>query len=95
VAWCLGWGRDSRRMAGAGCPRWPSSAGEERRWWSEGVAECAGKEVGGAPGVGAELRAVTESSEGDRGGSMTTARWHSGGNGQRRKRVAHGEERSF
>jgi hypothetical protein len=55
-------------MAGVGCPRWLSSAGEERRWWSGGAAEGTGKEVGGAPDVGAELGVVMECSKGDRGG---------------------------
>jgi hypothetical protein len=64
----LGWGRDGRRMAGVGYPRWLDSAREERRWWSGGAAEGAGKEVGGAPGVCAELGVVTKSSERDRGG---------------------------
>jgi hypothetical protein len=68
VARCLGWGQDSRRSVGAGCPQWLSSAGEEQRWWSGGATEGAGKEVGGAPDVGAELGAVMGSSEGDRGG---------------------------
>jgi hypothetical protein len=50
-----------------GCPRWLGSAREERWWWSGGAAEGTGKEVWGAPGVGAELGVVTGSSEGDRG----------------------------
>jgi hypothetical protein len=49
-------------------PRWLSSAGEERRWWSRGAAEGAGKEVEVAPGVCAEIRAVSGSLEGDRAG---------------------------
>jgi hypothetical protein len=52
-------------MAGVGCLQWLGSVGEERWWWSRGAAEGAGKEVGGAPGVGAELGVVMESSEGD------------------------------
>jgi hypothetical protein len=72
VARYLGWGRDGRRMAGVGCPRWLGLPGEERRWWSGGVAEGTGKEVGGAPGVDVELGAVTGSSEGDRG---IVSRW--------------------
>jgi hypothetical protein len=64
----LGWGRDGQRRVGVGCLRWLGSAEEEWQWWSGGAAEGAGKEVGGAPGVGEELRAVTESSEGDQGG---------------------------
>jgi hypothetical protein len=43
-------------------------AGEEQRWWSRGADEGAGKEVGAAPDIGAELRAVTRNSKGDRGG---------------------------
>jgi hypothetical protein len=46
---------------------WLGSAGEEWLWWSRGAAEDVGKEVGGAPGIGAELRAVTGSLEGDQG----------------------------
>jgi hypothetical protein len=82
-------------MAGAGCSWWYGSVGEEWRRWSGGAAEGAGKEVRGAPSVGAELGAVTGSSEGDHGGSMTVARWRSGSNERRRKRAAHGEEHSF
>jgi hypothetical protein len=69
-------------MAGAGCPWWLGSAGEERRWWSGGAAKGTSKEVRGAPGVDAELGAVMESSEGDRGGVSwqlndggTTTQW--------------------
>jgi hypothetical protein len=51
-----------------GCPWWLGSAREEQRWWSGGEAEGTGKEVGGAPDVGAELGAVTGTSEGDWGG---------------------------
>jgi hypothetical protein len=64
----LGWGQDYRRRTREGCPWWLGSAGEELQWWSGGAAEGAGKEVRGAPGIGAELRVVTGSSEGDRGG---------------------------
>jgi hypothetical protein len=53
-----------------GCLRWLSLAREERWWWSGGAVEGTGKEVGGAPGVGAELREMTESSEGDQGGVL-------------------------
>jgi hypothetical protein len=49
-------------------PRWLSSAGEERRWWSRGAAEGAGKEVEVAPSVCVELRAVSGSLEGYRAG---------------------------
>jgi hypothetical protein len=31
VAWCLGWGRDGRRRAGAGCLQWLGSATKEWR----------------------------------------------------------------
>jgi hypothetical protein len=55
-------------MARAGCLCWLGSAEEERRWRRRGAADGVGKEVGGAPGVGAELRAVMGSSEGDRCG---------------------------
>jgi hypothetical protein len=73
AARCLGWGRDDRRMAGAGCPWCLGSAGEERRWWSRGAGKGAGKEVGRDPSIGAELRAVTGSLEGDRGWRFTMA----------------------
>jgi hypothetical protein len=51
-------------MAGVGCPQWLGSAREERQWWSRGVVEGTGKEVGGALDVGAELGALIGSSEG-------------------------------
>jgi hypothetical protein len=76
VARCLGWGRDGRRMAGAGSLRWLGSAQEERRWWSRGAAEGAGRELRGAPGISTELKAVMESLEGDRGG---VSRWLNNG----------------
>jgi hypothetical protein len=99
VARCLGWGRHGWKSTGAGCPWWHGSAKEERQWWSGGVAEGTGKEVRGAPGIGAELEAVMESSERTGmafcGSSMMVARRRSGGNGRRRKRTAHGEEHSF
>jgi hypothetical protein len=88
-------GRDGWRRARADCPWWLGSAGEEWRWGSGGAAKGTGKEVEGAPSVGAELGAVRRSSEEDRGSSKMVARWHSGSNGQRRKRVAPGEGRSF
>jgi hypothetical protein len=65
---CLGWGRDGWRRDRAGYPWWLGSAGDERWWWSGGATKASGKEVEGAPGVGAELRAVMESLEGDQGG---------------------------
>jgi hypothetical protein len=49
----------------------------------------AGKEVEGAPGVGAKLGAVSGGSEGDRG---SVSRWHDdvvAEKGWRRKRAAH------
>jgi hypothetical protein len=56
-------------LTGAGRgPRWHKPSGRERRRWSRGAAEDHDKEGEGAPGVGAELRAVSRSSEGDRGG---------------------------
>jgi hypothetical protein len=49
-------------FAGARCLWWLGSAREERWQWSGGAAEGTGKEVGGAPGVDAELGVVMESS---------------------------------
>jgi hypothetical protein len=40
----------------------------ERRRWSRGAAEGVGKEVEGAPSIGAELGAVSSGLEGDQGG---------------------------
>jgi hypothetical protein len=39
----------------------------ERRWWSRGAAVGVGKEVEGAPSVGAKLGAVSSGLEGDQG----------------------------
>jgi hypothetical protein len=75
-----------------GYPRWLGSAREERQQCCRGAAEGTGKEVRSAPGVGAELGAVTESLEWDRvafcGSSMAATLWHSGGNRRRRKKGA-------
>jgi hypothetical protein len=68
----LGVGSRGRRRARADYLRWLGSAEEGRWWWSGGAAEATGKEVGEAPGIGAELGAVTESSEGVWGG---ISRW--------------------
>jgi hypothetical protein len=51
----------------AGVPWQHKSRGGERWWWSRGVARGVGKEVEGAPDVGAKLGAVMGSSKGDRG----------------------------
>jgi hypothetical protein len=58
----------------------------ERRWWSRGPTEDDDKEGEEAPDVGAELGAVSGSSEGDRGGGSRWLNdgkhgWHSGGEG--------------
>jgi hypothetical protein len=57
-----------------GVPQWCKPSGGERRWWSRGAGEGTGKWVEGAPGVGAELAAVSGGSDGTgavvRGGSM-------------------------
>jgi hypothetical protein len=55
-----------------GCSWWLGSTGEEWRWWTGGAAEGTGKQVEGAPGVGAKLRVVTESLDWDQGG---ISRW--------------------
>jgi hypothetical protein len=81
---------------------WPESkpSGREQWWWSRGAAEVAGKEVEGALSVGAELRAVSRSSERDRGGvsrwlndGSMTMQWRRRGKGG--KRAVHGGGCSF
>jgi hypothetical protein len=89
------WGvRGGRGSLEQGVPRRCKLSGGERRWWSRGAAEGAGKGVEGAHGVGAELGVVSQSSEGDQGGGLrwfndcsTTAQWQRRGGGP--KRVVH------
>jgi hypothetical protein len=93
VARCLGWGRDGWRMAGVGCSRSLGSTREEWRWWSRGAAEGAGNEVGGAPDVGVELRAVTaqwrqrrrRKKGSSRGGALLLKAARGGGRGRRKR----------
>jgi hypothetical protein len=65
-----------RRQAGVGVTGGVRAVGEERWRWSGGAAEGTGKEVWGAPDVGAELGAVTGGLEAGRvafHGSSTAA----------------------
>jgi hypothetical protein len=88
-----------RPKRGEGSPEWGvpqrcKLGGGERRRWSRGAAEGAGKEVEGAPSVGVELRAVSIGLEGDWGsvswqlydGGMMVQWRRRGGGG---KRAAH------